>query len=156
MAFDVSTKFAFHPAVMAAGIEASGLWVLTGAWSSSNRENGWVPTEIAQRYDPQMTSVAALVDNGLWTEDLNDGEPGYWITVDPLLCRFREWRATIPLELRWRVYERDGYACVRCQSEEDLTLDHIYPWIRGGPDTYENFQTMCRPCNSRKGARVGA
>lgn len=29
-------------------------------------------------------------------------------------------------------------------------LDHIIPAKRGGPDTIENVQWMCSPCNRRK------
>lgn len=65
-----------------------------------------------------------------------------------------ERRAVIAAALRLRVYERDGHLCVICASGFDLTLDHIYPYSLGGEDAYENLQTMCRPCNSRKGARV--
>jgi hypothetical protein len=63
-------------------------------------------------------------------------------------------RPTIPLALRQAVYERDGYTCVTCGADRPLSLDHIYPWSLGGPDTLENLQTMCVPCNCRKGDRV--
>ena len=32
--------------------------------------------------------------------------------------------------------------------------DAIHPYSLGGEDTFDNLQTLCRPCNSRKGARV--
>ena len=35
-----------------------------------------------------------------------------------------------------------------------FTKDHIVPKSLGGPDTLENFQTMCLPCNSLKGNKV--
>jgi hypothetical protein len=63
-------------------------------------------------------------------------------------------RKQIPDELRLYVYERDGFRCLTCGSRESLTLDHIHPFSLGGPDTVDNLQTLCRPCNSRKGARV--
>lgn len=63
-------------------------------------------------------------------------------------------RAKIADSLRAAVYERDGRACLHCGATERLSLDHIHPWSLGGPDTLENLQTLCRPCNSRKGARV--
>lgn len=64
------------------------------------------------------------------------------------------YRRRISDDLRFAVYERDGFACLHCGDVESLTLDHIYPYSRGGEDTLENLQTLCRPCNSRKGARV--
>jgi len=70
--------------------------------------------------------------------------------------RFFRWRnrLQIPKVVRQRVYDRDGHKCVKCGSMEALTLDHIVPWSRGGEDTVENLQTMCQPCNSRKGNRL--
>lgn len=32
-----------------------------------------------------------------------------------------------------------------------FTIDHIIPKSRGGPSTYDNLQTMCEPCNHKKG-----
>lgn len=40
------------------------------------------------------------------------------------------------------------------RTTEHLSLDHIHPYSLGGEDTLGNLQTLCRPCNSRKGARV--
>lgn len=36
-------------------------------------------------------------------------------------------------------------------TEIMMTKDHIVPRSKGGPDKLENYQTMCQPCNSRKG-----
>lgn len=63
-------------------------------------------------------------------------------------------RRHIPDDLRMAVYERDGFLCLHCGTTENLSLDHIHPYSRGGQDTLDNLQTLCRPCNSRKGARV--
>lgn len=72
--------------------------------------------------------------------------------------RFQRWseRQAIPASVRAAVYARDGHSCVTCGTDESLSLDHIYPWSKGGADTIENLQTMCRPCNSRKSDKVGA
>jgi hypothetical protein len=52
------------------------------------------------------------------------------------------------------VFDRDGWQCVSCGSHADLSVDHVTPRSRGGTDDLENLQTMCIPCNVRKGARV--
>ena len=63
-------------------------------------------------------------------------------------------RRRIPDDLRISVYDRDGWACLHCSATESLSLDHIHPYSLGGEDVFDNLQTLCRPCNSRKGARV--
>ena len=52
-----------------------------------------------------------------------------------------------------QVWDRDGWSCVTCGSHVALTVDHIVPVARGGSDDLDNLQTMCQPCNSRKGDR---
>jgi hypothetical protein len=59
----------------------------------------------------------------------------------------------IPSDLRWAVWERDDFTCRECGTRRDLSVDHIVPESKGGAMTPENLQTLCRPCNSRKGAR---
>lgn len=63
-------------------------------------------------------------------------------------------KLAISAGLRTRVYERDAYRCVTCGGHVDLTCDHIVPESKGGPTTFENLQTMCRSCNSRKGTKI--
>ena len=54
---------------------------------------------------------------------------------------------------RIRVFERDKYRCIQCQTHLDLTVDHIHPERKGGTLDMENLQTLCRSCNSRKGVK---
>lgn len=35
-----------------------------------------------------------------------------------------------------------------------FTKDHIFPKSKGGPDKHFNYQTMCSPCNKKKGNKV--
>lgn len=51
------------------------------------------------------------------------------------------------------VYERDGFICASCGTENDLTIDHVTPIKRGGTHDLDNLQVLCQSCNSRKGAR---
>lgn len=73
-----------------------------------------------------------------------------------VICRRRRFdrfapRSPIPSALREMVFDRDGYRCVWCDSEEDIELDHIVPFSRGGSDSESNLQTLCRSCNRSKG-----
>jgi 5-methylcytosine-specific restriction endonuclease McrA len=55
---------------------------------------------------------------------------------------------------RHRIYKRDGYQCVYCGSNKDLTLDHVVPKSRGGGNEWTNLVTSCFKCNLRKGNRT--
>lgn len=56
--------------------------------------------------------------------------------------------------IRLAVFERDGYACLRCGSRSDLRADHVVPEVQGGEASEENLQTLCAPCNSWKGTKT--
>ena len=63
-------------------------------------------------------------------------------------------RPAISDKVRTLVYARDQGRCCHCGSAEALSVDHIVPWSKGGSHDESNFQTLCRRCNSKKGARV--
>lgn len=63
-------------------------------------------------------------------------------------------KASISRALAKRVFERDAYRCVTCGGHHDLTCDHVVPESKGGATDFDNLQTMCKSCNSRKGART--
>lgn len=63
-------------------------------------------------------------------------------------------RSRVPADDRLVVMERDGYACVLCESTTDLTIDHIFPVRHGGSDDPINLRVLCRSCNSAKGAVI--
>lgn len=54
---------------------------------------------------------------------------------------------------KWRnsIKEHWNYKCAYCGNEEDLTLDHITPKIKGGTDRITNLLCSCRSCNLSKG-----
>jgi len=57
----------------------------------------------------------------------------------------------IPDTIRWGVWERDNFTCICCGTRQRLSIDHIVPEVLGGETIMDNLQTLCRPCNSRKG-----
>lgn len=63
------------------------------------------------------------------------------------------YRGRIPKARRYRVFSRDYYRCVQCGERENLTLDHVIPVAHGGTNDECNLQTMCEPCNNRKGSK---
>jgi 5-methylcytosine-specific restriction endonuclease McrA len=65
-------------------------------------------------------------------------------------------REPLGFHLRLGVFRRDGYQCRHCgcvARADELEVDHIVPVSLGGADEPENLQTLCRPCNRRKGNR---
>ena len=54
---------------------------------------------------------------------------------------------------RWQVFADNDFRCVGCGSRSRLTVDHIQARANGGNNARDNLQTLCRSCNSRKGAR---
>jgi len=56
--------------------------------------------------------------------------------------------------IREYVKEREkAEECIYCGGKMDLTLDHILPRSRGGPDSPDNAVWVCKSCNSSKGDR---
>ena len=54
-----------------------------------------------------------------------------------------------------------GYVCPGCKGlfrgpagVKMLRGDHIFPFARGGPTIWKNYQLLCSPCNIRKGCAV--
>jgi len=62
----------------------------------------------------------------------------------------------IPLGLRLKVLQRDGFKCVLCGRSPALIrgvvlhIDHILPVAKGGDTRLENLQTLCKECNLGK------
>lgn len=50
------------------------------------------------------------------------------------------------------ILKRDNYQCQYCgQVDRKMTIDHVVPKKRKGPETWENLVTACATCNARKG-----
>jgi hypothetical protein len=64
------------------------------------------------------------------------------------------------LRLRFKVLQRDRFACCKCGANPattpgvELHIDHIIPWSLGGETVQENLQTLCLPCNIGKSNAV--
>jgi len=60
----------------------------------------------------------------------------------------------IPHDVRIAVWQRDQGKCVQCGATQYLEYDHIIPHSKGGANTTQNVQLLCRKCNLSKGARI--
>lgn len=114
--------------------------------------DGW---DIPDWYDDEMYEYErGIADEAAFQEELRQ------LTRVPAEIKIVPRDITVPYvkkpissKLRWKVFQRDDYQCLRCGSRSDLTADHIYAEVHGGPTTMDNLQTLCRSCNSKKGAR---
>ena len=64
-------------------------------------------------------------------------------------------RPPIPKDVVDAVWNRDGGKCVYCGSNENLHLDHIIPFSKGGDTSIENLQLLCQKCNLEKSNKIG-
>lgn len=57
----------------------------------------------------------------------------------------------VPLT-RENIFKRDDFECVYCGKNErkNLTLDHVIPQSKGGPNSWDNLVTACKKCNNEK------
>lgn len=156
--FLVDTNFYATPSAVDADEGAVGFWALLGSWSAHQRTAGFIPRTgcpllshpEADKCINELSRVKLIHEHeDGWT--LGHGKQDWYTAYS---FDMGERRAKIPNHIRQGVYDRDGRKCVTCGSVDDLTLDHIHPWSLGGSDLPGNLQTMCRPCNSSKGARV--
>ena len=53
-------------------------------------------------------------------------------------------------DIRTKVLKRANYKCEKCDSTENLEIDHILAISKGGSSAEENLQVLCRPCNRKK------
>lgn len=149
--FKVDGRISSSPGAVKAGVPAMGAWVIMGSWVSQYDAGGFIPRFVAEAMlGPDAGEWGKrLVDAGLWAD--SSGEPG-WYFINWRQSQLRDYRPRISAALRHAVYERDGWACLHCGAEDRLSLDHIHPYSKGGEDSYENLQTLCSSCNSKKGA----
>jgi hypothetical protein len=62
---------------------------------------------------------------------------------------------SIPEHIKNEVFKRDNGKCVYCgYSGEYIEYDHKIPRSKGGQNTIDNIQLLCRKCNLKKGDRL--
>jgi hypothetical protein len=74
--------------------------------------------------------------------------------VERCTVRPRPKKRYIPARVRQDVMRRDNWTCVVCGATDNIALDHIKPYSRGGQHARRNLQVLCRSCNSRKQAKT--
>lgn len=125
------------------------------AYTTVHSTDGFIP-EVALRFlHGTGDEAASLVDVELWTPI-----PGGWHIADwdPRMVGIdtSTSRPAIPREMRLAVLARDGLVCQICGKDvdpDDVHLDHIKPWSKGGRHSADNLQVTHSLCNLRKSAR---
>ena len=120
--FKVDDGMHSHKKTRRAGVEAMGLWVVCGAWSADNLEDGFVPAYVADTFTTKARQYAKrLVVAGLWDEMTKDGDEG-WV--------FHDWDAYQPMRDdvqakrdAWRERQRKARS-QRDVSRSDISVTH--------------------------------
>lgn len=61
----------------------------------------------------------------------------------------------VPEHIKVAVMQRDKGTCQMCGYQDPyIEFDHIIPRSKGGPNTIENIQLLCRGCNRRKSNKL--
>lgn len=56
----------------------------------------------------------------------------------------------IPRDVRQRVWQRYSGQCAECGADDYLEFDHVIPVSKGGSNSDNNVQLLCRRCNLKK------
>lgn len=94
------------------------------------------------------------VDDPLLAKTLIDSLVRLWKRQ---LVLYQEQKTTgsVPEHVKNAVYQRDRGKCVQCgYVGQYIEYDHIIPRSKGGPNTVENIQLLCRACNLKKSDRI--
>lgn len=115
--------------------------------------------------DDHLAEIRYLVEQ--------DRKPPYWWRCDVAQIPSRSWsewhwqrgidpaaprpgRPPIPRAVRELVMARDGLVCQICFGDvapDDVHLDHIKPWSKGGEHRVRNLRVTHSLCNLHKAAR---
>ncbi len=76
----------------------------------------------------------------------------------PSVIRLKEYARFTKKEIvlsRKNILKRDNHTCQYCGAHSTrLTIDHIIPKQKGGPDSWENLVAACVKCNTKKGHKL--
>ena len=56
--------------------------------------------------------------------------------------------------VRNKVFDLYGEKCLKCESTENIQIDHIVPVKKGGSNEIDNLQPLCNVCNASKGTKI--
>lgn len=99
--FKVDDQLHTHPKSRRAGLDAMGLWGVSGSFCMAYKTSGFVPGWFVASWPKGKALAVKLVTAGLWDESERDGESGWY---------FHDWEHHQPSDdeiERSREYARD-------------------------------------------------
>lgn len=129
------------------------LKAMADLWTASLRESGRRPraNEVG-KYGCPVSARTIVSRFGSWKKALiatATALPEGDYPVKPV--EVKKQRQPLSDRRRFFVLKRDRYKCRICRkSGVELEVDHIVPVSRGGADTVDNLQTLCKICNRSK------
>lgn len=93
---------------------------------------------------PDMLYAKTIIDSlvRLWKRQL-------------VLYKEQAAQGIIPEHIKAAVFQRDQGRCIQCGYQGVyIEYDHKHPRSKGGQNTVDNIQLLCRMCNLKKGSRV--
>lgn len=75
----------------------------------------------------------------------------YGSFTDVLISSTSVRKRTFRGKFKNKILERDGNRCVLCSSQDELTLQHVVPYSKGGETNSRNLVTLCAKCNQNMG-----
>jgi hypothetical protein len=144
------------PAIMRAGLEATGLWAMSLTYCARHDTTAVPPLWVREQPHGRRCQ-RRLLEVGLWHATEQGLEPALEERGIPLArVNSLPSREPISQEMRSLVFERDEGVCQLCGQavEGPFHVDHIQPFSLGGPTIESNLQLAHPTCNIRKGNRV--
>lgn len=94
------------------------------------------------------------VADSLYTKTIIDTLVRLW-KRQLVLYKEQQAHGSIPKHIQVAVFQRDGGACIQCgYAGEYIEYDHRIPRSKGGQNTVDNIQLLCRKCNLKKSDRI--
>lgn len=132
-----------------------------GWYSKFDKDKGWVECD---KDDPEampdLNKVVAKFGN------LNDQACEIFGHICPVFLvsepltessELRKVSRNIPRTMFLRIVRRDNQTCQICGrtlKEDEIEIDHIIPFSKGGPTEEGNLRVLCETCNRKKKASV--
>lgn len=67
--------------------------------------------------------------------------------LDDLKFKAHADKRTYTGALRSYILKKNRYRCKHCGSRNELEVDHVIPWSKGGKTTIGNARVLCKACN---------